>query len=167
MNSPLFLKHQSQLDVLSIRPSTTHIQDQLAVRVHSPDKPHPRAGFACSQDLHRPVVYALRGLGSRTVQILVCPRFAVEKQTVLSVVERPSCSVLSTVSTSPLEWRSIRKLRLRGCGSAAKVERPGLNFHTPTASPPQTTPPASTSKRMNRMWKQCTERRQKPSKSGL
>src|ERR1041384_7699271 len=58
-------------------PSPTPLQDHFAVRIHLPDNSHPPAGFACSQDLHGPVVHALRGLGSHTVQLLLCPRFAV------------------------------------------------------------------------------------------
>jgi hypothetical protein len=67
------------LDLASIGPSTTHLQDQLADRVHSPNNPHPRAGIACSQDLHGLVV---RGAmtGFPAIQILVSPRFAVEEQ---------------------------------------------------------------------------------------
>jgi len=55
-------------------------QDQLVVGGRWLNKPNPSAGFAGSQDLDRPVVYALRGLSALAFRILVIPSHAVEKQ---------------------------------------------------------------------------------------
>src|SRR5262249_10346113 len=66
--SLLFLKHQSHFDLAAIGSSTANLQDQFAVNGHTPNDADPPSGFACSQDLHRPVIHALRGLGPRTVR---------------------------------------------------------------------------------------------------